>query len=90
MLHLILKSYKTSIVVHLSKHQQSKESIVPWGQLLFAIVNLPIPKEVLPEDEEEREKSEWWEAKKWAYGILGRLFHRWDYPFCHLSLCEFH
>lgn len=76
MLHLILKSYKTSIVVHLSKHQQSKESIVPWGQLLFAIVNLPIPKEVLPEDEEEREKSEWWKAKKWAYGILGRLFHR--------------
>ncbi|KAG2029570.1 hypothetical protein BDR03DRAFT_975723, partial [Suillus americanus] len=21
-------------------------------------------------------KCEWWKAKKWAYGILGRLFHR--------------
>lgn len=78
MLHLILKSYKTSIVVNLSSHQQSKESIVPWGQLLFAVVNLQIPKEILPEDEDEREKSEWWKTKKWAYGILGRLFHRFD------------
>jgi hypothetical protein len=77
MLHLILKSYKTSIIVHLSNHQQSKESIVPWGQLLFTVVNLQIPKEVVPEDEEDREICEWWKAKKWAYGILGRLFHRW-------------
>ncbi|KIK50551.1 hypothetical protein GYMLUDRAFT_78463 [Collybiopsis luxurians FD-317 M1] len=28
------------------------------------------------EDEEEREKSEWWIAKKWAYATLGSLFHR--------------
>ena len=87
MLHLILKSYKTSIVVHLSKHQQSKESIVPWGQLLFAIVNLQIPKEVLPEDEDDRERSEWWKTKKWAYGILGRLFHRWDLAFPSFHSC---
>ena len=77
MLHLILKTYKTSIVVNLSQHQQSSESLVPWGQLLFAVVNLQIPAEAVPEDEEERENSEWWKAKKWAYGILGRLFHRY-------------
>ncbi|TFK34758.1 armadillo-type protein [Crucibulum laeve] len=80
MLHLIFKTYKTSIVVNLSKHQQSSESIVPWGQLLFAMVNLQLPKEAVPEDEEEREKCEWWKAKKWAYGILGRLFHRFGNP----------
>jgi hypothetical protein len=80
MLHLILKTYKTSIVVHLSQHQQSAESIVPWGQLLFAVVNLQIPKEAVPEDEDERERSEWWRAKKWAYGVLGRLFHRFGNP----------
>ncbi|KAF9257153.1 ARM repeat-containing protein [Marasmius fiardii PR-910] len=80
MLHLILKAYKTSIVINLSAHQQSAESLVPWGQLLFAIVNLNIPKEAVPDDEEERERSEWWKAKKWAFATLGRLFHRFGNP----------
>lgn len=80
MLHLILKTYKTSIVLHLSQHQQRPESLVPWGRLLFQVVNLQIPKDAVPEDEEERERSEWWKAKKWAYGILGRLFNRFGNP----------
>ncbi|KAG7445610.1 ARM repeat-containing protein [Guyanagaster necrorhizus] len=80
MLHLILKTYKTSIVMSLSAHQQSAESIVPWGQLFFSIVNLQIPSAVVPEDEEERERAEWWKTKKWAYAILGRLFHRYGNP----------
>lgn len=80
MLHLILKTYKTSIVIHLSVHQQSRESLIPWGQLLFQVVNLQIPPDAVPEDEDDRERSEWWKAKKWAYGILGRLFHRFGNP----------
>ena len=80
MLHHILKAYKTSIVLHLSAHQQSPESLVPWGRLLFQVVNLPIPKGAVPEDETERERSEWWKAKKWAYGTLGRLFNRFGNP----------
>ncbi|KAI0057803.1 ARM repeat-containing protein [Artomyces pyxidatus] len=79
-LHIILKTYKASIVLHLSEHQQNAESLVPWGRLLFQVVNLQIPKEAVPDDEDEREKSEWWKAKKWAYGILGRLFHRFGNP----------
>ena len=67
MLHLILKTYKTSIVVNTSQHQQSPENLVPWGQLLFAVASLQITVEAVPEDEEERENSEWWKAKKWAY-----------------------
>lgn len=78
MLHLILKTYKTSIIVNLSVHQQSPESLVPWGRLLFQVVNLSLPSNAVPEDEDEREKSEWWKAKKWAYATLGRLFHRSD------------
>ncbi|TCD68344.1 hypothetical protein EIP91_010982 [Steccherinum ochraceum] len=80
MLHLILKTYKTSIVIHLSPHQQSRESLIPWGTLLFQVVNLQIPAEAVPQDEADRERSEWWKAKKWAYGILGRLFHRFGNP----------
>ncbi|KIM40975.1 hypothetical protein M413DRAFT_445750 [Hebeloma cylindrosporum] len=80
MLHLILKAYRTTIVINLSAHQQSAESLVPWGQLLFAVVNLRLPKEAVPEGLEEREKCEWWKAKKWAYAVLGRLFHRYGNP----------
>lgn len=77
LLHLILKAYKTSIVLNLSPHQMSAESIVPWGRLLFQVVNLQIPLDVLPSDEEEREKCEWWKVKKWAFGTLWRLFSRY-------------
>lgn len=80
MLHMILKAYKTSIVLHLSVHQQNPDSLVPWGRLLFEVVNLQIPKEAVPEDEEQRERSEWWKAKKWAYSTLGRLFNRFGNP----------
>ncbi|KAF4617901.1 hypothetical protein D9613_006252 [Agrocybe pediades] len=80
MLHLILKAYRTTIVINLSTHQQSAASLVPWGQLLFAVINLRLPKEAVPEDLEEREKCEWWKAKKWAYAVLGRLFHRYGNP----------
>ncbi|TDL17754.1 ARM repeat-containing protein [Rickenella mellea] len=79
-LHLILKTYKHSIVLHLSPHQQTPDSLVPWGRLLFQVVNLNVPKEGVPDGEEEREKCEWWKTKKWAYGVLGRLFHRYGNP----------
>jgi importin-7 len=76
LLHIILKAYKSTLVLNLSAHQQSSGSIVPWGRLLFAVINFRVPKELLSDEEEEREKCEWWKAKKWAYGTLDRLFHR--------------
>lgn len=79
-LHVILKTYRSSIVLNLSAHQQSAESLVPWGRLLFQVVNLQIPAEAVPADADARERSEWWKAKKWAYGVLGRLFHRFGNP----------
>jgi hypothetical protein len=80
MLHYILKAYRTSTTLNLSAHQQSAESLVPWGQLLFRVVNLTIPASAVPADEDAREKSEWWKAKKWAFATLGRLFHRYGNP----------
>jgi len=75
-LHLILKTYKTSIGIRLSHHQQSPESIVPWGQLLFKVVNLHVPDHAVPSDEDDRQVCEWWKTKKWAYNTLGRLFRQ--------------
>lgn len=54
---------------------------MPWGRLLFQVLNLRIPVDAVPADEEERERSEWWKTKKWACGILGRLFHRYSIHF---------
>lgn len=76
LLHLILKSYKHTIAQNLSQHQQSPESIVPWGRLFFQVISLRIPTEVVPEDVEAREGCEWWKAKKWAYACLNKLFTR--------------
>jgi hypothetical protein len=80
MLHYILKAYRTSTMLRLSPHQQSADSLVPWGRLLFQLVNLQIPASAVPADEGAREKSEWWKAKKWAFATLGRLFHRYGNP----------
>ncbi|KAL0564749.1 Nonsense-mediated mRNA decay protein 5 [Marasmius crinis-equi] len=75
MLHLILKTYESSLAID-SYHQLSAESLISWGQLLLALVNLDIPEEAVPEDEDERERSEWWKVKKWTFATLGRLFHK--------------
>ena len=80
LLHLVLKIYSSSVTVSLSKHQQSPDSLVPWGRLLFQMVNMQLPKEAVPEDEEERERCEWWKAKKWAFKTLCGLFHRYGNP----------
>ncbi|KAF8576887.1 ARM repeat-containing protein [Ramaria rubella] len=80
LLHLILKIYKSTLVNNLSQHQQTAESIVPWGRLFFSVVNLQVSPDALPQDESERERCEWWKAKKWAYGTLDRLFHRFGSP----------
>lgn len=79
-LHLILKIYKSTLVNTLSEHQQSNDSIIRWGGLIFAVVNIRIPPEATPQDETEREASEWWKAKKWAYATLARLFHKFGSP----------
>ncbi|KAG8740759.1 hypothetical protein FRC10_003917 [Ceratobasidium sp. 414] len=79
-LHLIMKTYRNSIQQQLSNHQQSPPSLVPWGRLLFAIVDLQPPATQTPADLQEREKCPWWKGKKWAYAVLNRLFMRYGCP----------
>ncbi|KAH8835826.1 ARM repeat-containing protein [Flagelloscypha sp. PMI_526] len=79
-LHLLLKTYYRSLQSALTAHQQSPDSLVPWGRLLFAVVTYNVPAGVVPEDEEARQDHEWWKAKKWACRTLGRLFTRYGNP----------
>ncbi|QRW20489.1 importin beta N-terminal domain [Rhizoctonia solani] len=79
-LHLILKTYRNSIQQRLSEHQQASSSLVPWGRLFFAVINVQPPADQIPESLDEREKCPWWKAKKWAYATLNRLFMRYGSP----------
>ncbi|KAK0547673.1 Nonsense-mediated mRNA decay protein 5 [Tilletia horrida] len=80
LLYLIIKCYKTSMESHLTKHQQTDASIVPWGQLLLAIVDKDIEASQLPDDEDARQFAPWWKAKKWAYFSLNKLFFAYGNP----------
>lgn len=76
-LHVIIKTYKCSIASTLSKHQQTRDSIMPWGTLFFQVINMQLPPGVqLPGDKDDWEKHAWWKAKKWSLATLNRLFER--------------
>ncbi|SPC66853.1 related to NMD5 - Nam7p interacting protein (Importin-8) [Ustilago sp. UG-2017b] len=80
MLYVILKVYKTSMHTELSKHQQSNESIVPWGTFLLNVVQQEIDPSQLPADDDGKELAPWWKAKKWAFHSLNKLFSRYGNP----------
>ncbi|PWZ00666.1 ARM repeat-containing protein [Testicularia cyperi] len=78
--YVILKVYKTSMHTELTKHQQSHESIVPWGTFLLDVVQKEIDPSQLPSDDDAREVAPWWKAKKWAFHSLNKLFSRYGNP----------
>lgn len=72
-----LKVYKASMVIILTQHQRSSESIVPWGSLMLRVVQKELPG---ADDPDAAERSAWWKAKKWAYFSLNKLFGRYGSP----------
>lgn len=76
-IYYTLKVYKASMVIILSPHQRSPESIVPWGSLMLRIVQKELPGS---EDPDEAERTPWWKAKKWAFFSLNKLFSRYGSP----------
>lgn len=73
-LHLIFKIYKNSILNDLLPTHSAADSILPWGKLLLGMAALQVPN--VEAEEDEREKSESWKAKKWAFASLNILFTR--------------
>ena len=74
-----MKTYKTSMMVTLTQHQQSNESIVPWGSVMLRIVQKSVVTDA-DADADAREKAPWWKAKKWAFYSLNKLFSRYGTP----------
>ena len=70
-----MKTYKTSMMVTLTQHQQSNESIVPWGSVMLRIVQKSVVTDA-DADADAREKAPWWKAKKWAFYSLNKLSFR--------------
>ena len=73
-LHLIFKIYKNSILNDLLPTHSAADSILPWGKLLLGMAALQVPN--IEPEEDERERSEAWKAKKWAFASLNILFTR--------------
>jgi hypothetical protein len=73
-LHLIFKVYKNSILNELLPTHSAADSILPWGKLLLGMAALQVPN--IEPEEDERERSEAWKAKKWAFASLNILFTR--------------
>jgi hypothetical protein len=80
LLHRTFKCYRYTIHRELSAHQMANESIMQWGTLFLQVVNRIIPESQQPADIDERERTEWWKAKKWAYYILNFLYARFGSP----------
>jgi importin-7 len=73
-LHLVFKIYKNSILNELLPTHSAADSILSWGKLLLGMAAMQVPNVEL--DEDERERSEAWKAKKWAFSSLNILFTR--------------
>jgi len=72
LLHYILKAYMKTTLIQLSPHQMSNESLVPWGRLFFHVINLQIPKDTVPADEDGR--SQLPNTLKEEYGAFADSF----------------
>ncbi|KAH8924886.1 ARM repeat-containing protein [Atractiella rhizophila] len=83
-LYLVMKVYKTSILIDLSPSQQADESIIPWVSFILSLVMKEQSAEQKKEEEDlendMKAKSMWWKMKKWAFFSLNRLWARFGRP----------
>jgi len=76
----IAKIYFSCIQYSLPQELRVKENLAPWIQVFLQLIEKPSPP--VPADTEPslRHKFPWWQAKKWGYHILNRLFTRYANP----------
>ncbi|KAJ3330978.1 hypothetical protein HDU76_004378 [Blyttiomyces sp. JEL0837] len=77
MLRVTLKIYLNCISKELIPALRDSSSLVPWGMILVQVVEKDIPVDASVEPE-EREKQQWWKAKKWAL----RCLHTFIMKYC--------
>ncbi|KAJ3130765.1 hypothetical protein HK100_007539 [Physocladia obscura] len=78
MLRMIVKVYMKTIARELSPALQDSSSLVPWGTLFVNIIekDLSFLNDQI-QNEDEREKHQWWKAKKWAFRCLHMYLMRY-------------
>jgi hypothetical protein len=76
MLHLALKAYKHATWLELSPHLRQEQVNIGWCTVLLQTVSKTVPAAAMQGDSFDREKHQWWKAKKWAYFNLNRLYIR--------------
>jgi len=79
-LKAISKIYFAIVQYSLPKELRATGNFVPWLQVFLQLVDKPTPPMPANTDPELKHKFPWWQAKKWAYHILNRMFIRYGNP----------
>jgi hypothetical protein len=74
---LVLKIYKYVTYHDLPAPLQSLQAIQDWGNIHVAVINKPLPEEVMELQINDRKLHPWVKTKKWACANLFRLFDRY-------------
>lgn len=74
---IALKIYAATMRVDLTKHQQSRESLVSWCELIVKFIEMPQPQHLSSLTAETLETHIWWKAKKWAFTCLFLMMNRY-------------
>ena len=83
MLKLCCKIFWSSCYMEIPPILTEEQHFNEWMMALLGLASRPLPRDKMPEDNEEREKWPWWKAKKWVYHIFKRLFRRYgDHRTC--------
>ena len=80
LLKLVLKTFWSCIYMDVPPTLQAPDVCRAWLNALVALVELPLPAEVQPQERLDREAWPWWKVKKWAFRICNRLFNRYSVP----------
>ncbi|SCU92436.1 LAFA_0F10462g1_1 [Lachancea sp. 'fantastica'] len=78
MVKLVLKIYKFVTYHDLPFALQRPEQFIPWANLHVAIIQQPLPSQIVSSAIASTPRYQpWVKAKKWAYANLSRLFQRY-------------
>ena len=80
MLKLCCKIFWSTIYIEVPSFILEDEQFNGWMGGLLSLANRPVPRDSMPEDNEERQKWPWWKVKKWVYHTFCRIFRRYGDP----------
>eukprot|EP01114_Cavostelium_apophysatum_P020202 TRINITY_DN6708_c0_g1_i2.p1 TRINITY_DN6708_c0_g1~~TRINITY_DN6708_c0_g1_i2.p1 ORF type:complete len:1041 (+),score=319.24 TRINITY_DN6708_c0_g1_i2:133-3255(+) len=73
---LLVRIFWSSINMGITPYFYNEQNLMPWMNQMLQLLQRPVPADQQPADLEDRPKSQWWKAKKWAAMVFVRMFQR--------------